>query len=306
MGARTRSMTRAAIAACLAVSLLGGMGLRAAAQEGDLCGLLTDEDFTAILPGTYATQGGFEGTCGWSGSTDDGTGVLILGYVAPGSASDMPGADVIDLDGRPAFSMRDPANPVPTHVVGVETDAGLLVLTLTVEDEAVDVEAVATALTRAALARFESGAGPAATTPAAEASASATSAPPSAPGTAVSDDLCARATPEEIAAAAGLDVTLTLAEFDGTCSYDSITDDGYVLIYVGPQDPATFDATIAALGGEEIEGPGETDWWVGSLASLFSRTGDEVLQVSYSSNPPLSEDELRETAIAILTAFLAP
>ena len=135
---------------------------------------------------------------------------------------------------------------------------------------------------------------------------SATSAPGASATTTVGADLCTLATPEEIAAAAGLDVALTLSEFDGTCSYDSITDAGYVLIYVARQDPASFEASITALGAEEFDGPGDTDWWSSSLASLFTRSGDQVLQVSYTSSPATSDEEMRQAAIAIMTALLAP
>ena len=118
--------------------------------------------------------------------------------------------------------------------------------------------------------------------------------------------LCSLATPEEIATAAGLDAALTLSEFDGTCSYESITDEGYVLIYIARQDPAVFEAALPSVGAEEIDGPGDTDWWASGLATLFSRTGDEVLQVSYSSSAAPSDDEMREASIAIMSALLAP
>ena len=108
------------------------------------------------------------------------------------------------------------------------------------------------------------------------------------------------------ATAAGIDVSLTLSELDGTCTWESVTDSGYVLIYVARQDPAIFDAMITSLGGEEIDGPGDTDWWVSGLASLFSRTGDEILQVSYASSTPGSDEEFRQTTIDILTVLLAP
>ena len=295
MSAQTRYVPRAAIVASLIAASMSLAAPAAMAQEGDLCGVLTPEDLAAAIPGSYGSGNGFSGTCQWDGTTDAGTGVIVIVYSAPGAVADMPGAEVIDIGGRAAFSMTDPAMTVPTQAVGVESATGpMLLMTVGTDDDSVDLPAAAVALATVAVERFESGAGTAAATSAPGASAAATT----------SDGLCSLATPEEVAAAAGLDVGLTLSEFDGTCSYESVTDTGYVLIYIAQQDPAIFDALISSLGAVEVDGPGDTDWWAGSLGSLFSRTGDQVLQVSYSSRAAPSEEELQQTVIAIMDALL--
>jgi hypothetical protein len=298
-------VSRAALAAGVAATLAAALSLPAAAQDSELCGVLTADDLSAAIPGSYAAPSGFPGSCQWGGVTDSGSGVVVIAYTAPGSAGDMPGAEVIDIGGRVAFSMVDPAMTMPTQVVGVETATGqLFIMTVASDDAAIDLAAAASALVEAAVERYESGAGasaaPAASVPEASAVAPAASAP-----TAVSD-LCTRATPEEVAAAAGLDASLTLEELDGTCSYQSMSDDGYVFIYVARQDPAAFEAALPVVGAEEIDGPGEADWWASSLATLFSRTGDEVIQVSYASSAAPSDDEMRAASIAIMSALLAP
>jgi hypothetical protein len=169
------------------------------------------------------------------------------------------------------------------------------------DDGTVDLPSAATAIATRAVERFESGA-----TVAASAAPGVSAAASAAPGEVADSGLCALATPEEIAAAVGLDVTLTARELEGTCSYESLTDEGYTLIYVAQQDPAIFDAMVGSLDAEEVDGPGEANWWASSVLSLFSRQGDQVLQVSYSSSATTGDEEMKQAALAVMGALLAP
>jgi hypothetical protein len=285
---------RAAIGASLV--LVASAASPAAAQEGDLCGLLTVEEVAAAIPGEYGAPMAFPGTCGWSGTTAAGSTVDIGAYEAPGSAADMPGAEVVDIAGHRAFSMTDPSMESPTHVVGVESGSGvLLLLTLSTADPAVDLPGVAAALAETAVGRYESGV----------VSAAASTAPGGAPA-ADMGGICELATPQEIASAAGLDMELTVQDLDVACSYEGTTGEQYVLIYVMQQDPGVFGAMLGSLGAEEVDGPGDEDWWAGDLLSLFSRKGDLVLQVSYTSSAGPSADEVKEAALAVMSTLMAP
>ena len=70
--------------------------------------------------------------------------------------------------------------------------------------------------------------------------------------------VCQLATPEEIAAAAGLKTKLTLQDYDTVCSYDGGEGSKHVLISVASQDAANFKSIITQLGGVEVPGPGDT------------------------------------------------
>lgn len=304
MDARFHRARQALLASSLGLLLVGITGLPVSAQSGDLCSLITPDELSAVVPGTYAPAG-MEGTCQWTGTTDAGGGVIVIAYVVPGSATDMPGAEIVDIDGRPAFSAGDPSMEVPTHVVGVETDAGLLVLSVSVDDEAVDVPTATLALAGSAVARFEGATDVAPSSPSPSGAAPASVAPAASQPVATGS-VCDLATPQEVAAAVGLDVELAVQDMGIACSWDALTDDGYVLVYAARQEPIAFEAILASLGAEEIEGPGEEDWWASSLASLFSRQGDLVLQVSYTSSEAPAEDELRARSIALMEALLTP
>jgi hypothetical protein len=308
MGARFHRVWQSALALSTCVLLGAALVVPAAAQDVDLCALLTPEDLSASLPGTYAAPLGMEGTCQWMGTTSAGVGVIVVGYLVPGSATDMPGAEIIDIDGHRAFSTSDTAMAVPTHIVGVETDGNLLVLSVSVEDATVDVPTLASALAATAISRLQPSASPAPASP------QPTGAAPSPEGPTASavasttpvaaGSVCELATPEEIAAAAGIDVELNVQDIEIACSWDALSDDGYVLIYAARQEPAAFDAILASLGAEEIDGPGEQDWWASSLASLFSRQGDLLLQVSYTSSVAPTEEDVTATTVAIMEALL--
>lgn len=309
MDARFRRVRQAALAlsGCLLLAAAGAQS--AAAQGTDLCGVLTSEDLSASIPGTNMAPMGMEGTCQWMGTTSSGVGVIVVAYSVPGSATDVPGGEVIDIAGHPAFSAADPAAAAPTHVVGVETDGNLLVLSVTVEDTTLDVSTIATALATAAIERYQPEAslapvspppmGPSASPEGPPASAVASTTPVAA------GSICELATPQEIAAAAGLDVELNVQDLEVACSWDALSDEGYVLIYAARQDPGAFEAVLASLGAEETEGPGEQDWWVPSMATLFSRQADLMLQVSYSSSVAPDEDELKAVTTAIMETLLA-
>jgi len=309
MDARPHRIRKATLALSACVLLGIAAVLPAAAQDADLCSLLTPDDVSASIPGTYVAPMGMEGTCQWGGTTTSGGGVIVIAYLVPGSSADMPGAEVIDIDGHRGFSSSDSAMPVPTRVVGVEIGGELLVLSVSVDDAAVDLPAVAKALASTAVERFQpsaslapssppTGADPTPEGPAASAAAASTS-------PAVGGSVCDLATPQEVAAAAGIDVELNVQDLEVACSWDALTDDGFVLVYATRQDPAVFDMVLQSLGAEEIDGPGEQDWWASSLASLFSRQGDLLLQVSYTSSEASDEDQVKATSIAIMEALLA-
>lgn len=305
MSARVSRVSRAACTAGLSLLLLALGGLPAAAQDADLCAVLTADDLAAVVPGSYGAPAGMAGSCQWAGTTDGGAGVIVIAYALPGSARDMPGAEVIDVGGHPAFSMSDPAMAVPSHVVGVETADGLLVLTVSVDDEAVDVAAVTAALAATAVARVESGVSSVAASPPPD-GATSSSAPAPSSAAIAAGSVCELATPEEIAAAVGLDVELTVQDLEIACSWEALSGDEYVLMYAMRQEPIAFEALLSAVGAEEIDGPGEENWWAGDMASLFSRQGDLVLTVNYTSSTQPSEDDVKEKTLALMGALLAP
>jgi hypothetical protein len=308
MSARIHRVRHATLALSACVLLAVVIAQPVAAQEPDLCSVLSQEDLSASIPGSNLTPLGMGGSCQWMGTTPSGVGVIVIAYLVPGSVADMPGAETIDIGGHPAFSATDPAAAAPTHVVGVETGGELLVLSVTAEDATIDLPGVTTALASAAIGRLQSNDGPAPTSPRPSGAIPTVEASPptgaasTAPVAAAS--VCDLATPEEVAAAAGVDVELNVQDLEIACSWDALSDDGYVLIYAARQEPVAFDAILASLGAEEIEGPGEQDWWAPSLASLFSRQGDLVLQVSYSSSDAPAEEDLKATTIAIMEALL--
>jgi hypothetical protein len=308
MSARFHRIRRTTHALSACVLLAAAIAQPVAAQEPDLCSVLSQEDLSASIPDSNLAPLGMAGTCQWMGTTSSGVGVIVIAYLVPGSVTDMPGAETIDIGGHPAFSAEDPAAAAPTHVVGVETDGELLVLSVTAEDATIDLPAVTTALASAAIGRLESSDLLTSTSPEPTGAVPSVGVlPPTASASTTpvgTGSVCDLATPEEIAAAAGIDVELNVQDLEIACSWDAVSDDGYVLVYAARQEPVAFDAILASLGAEEVEGPGEQDWWASSLASLFSRQGDLLLQVSYTSSVALDEDELKATTMAIMEVLL--
>ena len=117
---------------------------------------------------------------------------------------------------------------------------------------------------------------------------------------------CQLATPDEIAAAAGLHVTLKLQDLETACSYEGGKGGKHILIYVAMQDPSTFDGMIAAVGAAPIDGPGDASWWWKDYASLFTRQGDLALQVAITPDKQTPQTKLQQMAIAIMEVLLAP
>jgi hypothetical protein len=117
---------------------------------------------------------------------------------------------------------------------------------------------------------------------------------------------CGLATPEEIAAAAGLSFTLSVQDYEIQCTYEGGRGNKHVLIYVAVQDPATFEMAMEGLGGTEIDGPGDTSWWLADYGSLASLQGDLAIQVTVIPDKKLSEPKIQQTAAAIMEALLAP
>ena len=115
---------------------------------------------------------------------------------------------------------------------------------------------------------------------------------------------CGLATPEEIAAAAGVDAKLTVLDYETACTYEGGEGNKHVIIYVAMQDAAMFEMAIQALGGTEIDGPGERSWWLADYDSLATLQGDLALQVTLTRDTETTE--LQQTTVAIMEALLAP
>jgi hypothetical protein len=188
---------------------------------------------------------------------------------------------------------------VPTQVVAAEVGDGMIMLTLTTTDPTVDLKAAALGLATIAIGRAVEGntSGPT------DATTDGTSA---GTGAATEVDVCSLASPEEVAAALGLDIQLRLDDYDLYCSYEGGQGERHTMVYVTTQDPTDFDLMIAAIGATEIEGTGDAAWWWKDYASLFARQGDLILQVAITADGPPSDAELQAMAVAVMELFLAP
>jgi hypothetical protein len=117
---------------------------------------------------------------------------------------------------------------------------------------------------------------------------------------------CQLASPEEIAAAAGLGVKLKLTDYETFCAYEGGKGNKHVMIQVASQDAATVASAMTALGATEVAGPGDQSWWMADYGSLTTLQGDLALQVTLMPDKKMSEAKLQQAAIAVMEVLLAP
>lgn len=104
---------------------------------------------------------------------------------------------------------------------------------------------------------------------------------------------CQLTTPEKIAATAGFDAKLTIADCETACTFEGGKGDRHIMISVAMQDPATFAMAIEGLGGAEVDGPGERSWWMADYDTFATQQGDLALQVTVTPDKETNRSSIR-------------
>jgi len=256
--------------------------------ERDSCALFSADELSDTMGATLSAFGDGYG-CRWDSS--DGSSSVSVAFDQAGLTtleSMFAGGEHITLGDQPAYQVDLGFPGFAASQVSLDLGPEAISLLVTSADAELDVASVARQLMETALTRGLE------VSPEAE------------PVTGMAEGPCQLATPEEIAAAAGLDGEVTFQDFEIACLYEGTTGDGHVVIYVAIQDPATFAFVIDGLGGAEIDGPGEQSWWMADISTLATRQGDLALQVTVTPDEQTDPATLQATAIAIMEALLAP
>ena len=254
--------------------------------HGDPCSLFSADELSDVMGTTLTAIPGFE-SCRWDSA--DGAKSVSVSFAEGGLTTlktVYPDGEDITVAGQPAYEndMGLPGLGLAGWQIAVDLGPDTMSLLVTSTDETLDVATITRDLTETA---FGNG----------------LQVLPEPEGVVLA---CGLATPEEIGAAAGVGGTLTVQDYEIACTYEGGKGNKHVTIYVAMQDAATFDMAIEALGGTEIEGPGERSWWMADYDTLATRQGDLALQVTVTPDKETSEAKLQQTAIAIMEVLLAP
>ena len=224
----------------------------------DPCTLFSAEELSAQIGATLTAVPDFE-SCRWDSA--DGTSTVTVSF-PEGELTTMktlyPQGEDITVGGQPAYQTDQSFTGLVASQVDVDLGPDTMSLLVTSTNEGLDAATLALELAETA---FGNG----------------LQVLPEPEGVVTA---CGLATPEEIAAAAGLNFALTVQDYEIQCTYEGGKGNKHILIYVAVQDPATFEMAMQGLGGTEIDGPGETSWWLADYGSLASLQGDLAIQVT--------------------------
>ena len=259
-------------------------GAPVGATHGDPCSLVSTDVLSERMGTTVSAVPDIE-SCRWDSA--DGASSVVVSFAEGGLTTlktMYPDGEDITVAGQPAYQVDQSFPGLVAWQVDVDLGPDTMSLLVTSTDETLDVATIARELTETA---FESG----------------LQVLPEPEGVVAT---CQLATPEEIAAAAGIDATLTVLDYETACTYEGGEGNKHVMIYVAMQDAATFETAIEALGGTEIEGPGERSWWMADYGTLASVQGDLALQVTVTPDKQTGEAKLQQMASGIMETLLAP
>jgi hypothetical protein len=252
--------------------------------HGDPCSIFSAETLSELMGTTLSAFPDGE-ACRWE-SDDSGASVSIS--FAEGSLATLktlyPDGEDIMVAGQPAFEVDQSFPGMAAWQIDVDLGPDTVSLLVISTDETLDVASIARELSESA---FDNG----------------LRVLPEPEGVVTA---CGLATPEEIAAAAGIDAKLSVLDYEIACTYEGGEGNKHVIIYVAMQDAAMFEMAIQALGGTEIDGPGERSWWLADYDSLATLQGDLGLQVTLTRDTETTEAKLQQTTVAIMEALLAP
>jgi hypothetical protein len=247
------------------------------------CTLFSAEELSEALGETLSPLGD-SGSCRWD--SDSGSSISVAFDRAGLTATEslFAGGEHITVAGQPAYQVDLTFGGFPTSQVSVDLGPDTIALLVSSSDATFDAATLAAQLMETAFTR-------------------GLQVLPEPEGVVTT---CQLASPEEIAAAAGLDFDLTLTDYETFCTYEGGGANKHVIIQVASQTPATIGMAIEALGGTEIEGPGDQSWWLKDYGSLTSLQGDLALQITLLPDKQTPDAKLQEMAIAIMEVLLAP
>jgi len=252
--------------------------------HGDPCSLFSTDALSELMGTTLSVIPDVE-SCRWDSA--DGASSVVVSFAEGGLTTlktMYPDGEDITVAGQPAYQIDQSFPGLAAWQVDIDLGPDTMSLLVTSTDETMDVATIARELTETA---FESG----------------LQVLPEPEGVVAA---CQLATPEEIAAAAGIDAKLTVLDYETACTYEGGKGNRHVMIYVAMQDAATFEMAIEALGGTEIEGPGEKSWWMADYGTLASLQGDLALQVTVTPDKETPAATLQQMASAIMEVLLMP
>jgi len=252
--------------------------------HGDPCSLFTSEELSDLMGAPLEAFPDFE-SCRWDSA--DGERSIVVSFIEGGLTTlktVYPDGEDMTVAGQPAYQIDQSFPGMVAWQVDVDLGPDTMSLLVTSLDDTLDAASIATGLAESA---FSNG----------------LQVLPEPEGVLTA---CQLATPEEIAAAAGVDVKLSVKDYEIQCTYDGGKGNKHIMIYVAMQDPSTFAMAIEGLGGTEIDGPGERSWWMADYATLASLQGDLALQVTVTPDKQTSEAKLQLVATAIMETLLAP
>jgi hypothetical protein len=260
----------------------GAGGAPVEGTHADPCALFSTDALSELMGTTVSVIPDVE-SCRWDSA--DGTSSVVVSFAEGGLTTLQtmyPDGEDITVAGQPAYQIDQSFPGLAAWQVDVDLGPDTMSLLVTSTDETMDVSTIARELTETA---FEGG----------------LQVLPEPEGVVAA---CQLATPEEIAAAAGIDATLTVLDYETACTYEGGEGKKHVMIYVAMQDAATFETAIEALGGTEIEGPGERSWWMADYGTLASVQGDLALQVTVTPDKQTGEAKLQQMASGIMETLL--
>jgi hypothetical protein len=259
-------------------------GVPVESTHGDPCSLFSTDELSELMGATLSVFPDFE-SCRWDSA--DGVKSVVVSFIEGGLTTlktVYPDGEDITVAGQPAYQIDQSFPGMAGWQVDVDLGPDTMSLLVTSTDETLDAAAVAMGLVETA---FDSG----------------LQVLPEPEGVVTA---CQLATPEEIASAAGVDASLSVSDYETSCTYEGGEGNKHVVIYVAMQDPATFGMAIQGLGGTEMEGPGDRSWWLADYDSLASLQGDLALQVTVMPDKETAEAKLQQMATSIMEVLLAP
>jgi hypothetical protein len=249
----------------------------------DPCTLFTAEELTAAL-GETVTPLGESRSCRWDSASGSSISVAFDQAGLTATESLFSGGEHITVAGQPAYQVDLTFGGFPTSQVSVDLGPDTIALLVSSSDATFDAATLAAQLMETAFTR-------------------GLQVLPEPEGVVTT---CQLASPEEIAAAAGLDFELTLTDYETFCTYEGGTGNKHVIIQVASQDAATVASAMTALGATEVAGPGDQSWWMADYGSLTTLQGDLALQVTLMPDKKMPEAKLQKAAIAVMETLLAP
>lgn len=259
-------------------------GVPLESTHGDPCSLVSTDALSERMGTTLSFIPDVE-SCRWDSA--DGASSVVVSFAEGGLTTlktVYPDGEDATVAGQPAYQVDQSFPGVAAWQIDVDLGPDTMSLLVTSTDETMDVATIARELSETA---FDNG----------------LQVLPEPEGVVAA---CQLATPEEIAAAAGINATLTVLDYETACTYEGGEGNKHVVIYVAMQEAATFEMAIEALGGTEIEGPGERSWWMADYGTLASVQGDLALQVTVTPDKQTGQAKLQQMASAIMEVLLTP